>query len=628
MTMQSSGIRVRILGDDSDLNKKLDDSRKAMDKWAKIAIAASVAAGAAIIKSTAASAKEITNLSRLVGEGTTAFQRNAAAAKSVGIESEKYADIMKDVQDKVGDFMSTGAGPMADFFEKIAPQVGVTANQFKRLNGRDALQLYVDSLEKANVSQNEMTFYLEAIASDAALLQPLLAEGGKGFEELGNRAQQAGAVLNEIDLAKMDLMQQSISESQELFKGLTNQIALQLAPVLQGVSDLFSDGVGGGADKMKKAVEKAFEFTLKGAGFVADGVRGIQVVVKGIESAFWGLSAVTAEVFEQIARGVDDYVVKPTIASINGMIDAVNKLPGIDLARLTTGTAPAVQALTAISDAATGKMKETAAELHDLLMEPLPSKALEDFVTLAQQKAEEAAKVIAETRNYAGIAIPEIPAAAEDPEVIAEQDKLDKMLSMYQAYGQARVESGEDFTATEAAKAKAFADEMKAIDAARFNDQLMGASSFFGDLSSLMDTESRTLFAIGKAAAVSQAVVDGISAAISSFKFGARLGGPILGGVFAAASAAATGVQIAALAATSFGSGSSGGSGSQAPPVSVPEAPRGQAAQGQSAEGLGQSSTLFVEGLSSGGIMSMIDVRVLANKLLDHQRDGGKVVLT
>jgi len=80
---------------------------------------------------------------------------------------DKVADIIKDVNDKIGDFIATGAGPMADFFENIAPKVGVTADQFARLSGQDALALYVKSLEAANLSQAEMTFYMEAIASDA-----------------------------------------------------------------------------------------------------------------------------------------------------------------------------------------------------------------------------------------------------------------------------------------------------------------------------------------------------------------------------------------------------------------------------------------------------------------------------
>ncbi len=52
------------------------------------------------------------------------FQRWSAASATVGIEQEKLADILKDVNDRVGDFLQTGGGPMADFFENIAPPSG------------------------------------------------------------------------------------------------------------------------------------------------------------------------------------------------------------------------------------------------------------------------------------------------------------------------------------------------------------------------------------------------------------------------------------------------------------------------------------------------------------------------
>jgi len=139
---------------------------------------------------------QMQNSARLAGLASEEFQKFAFATKRVGIEQEKAADILKDVSDKVGDFLSTGAGGMADFFEKIAPKVGVTAEQFRDLNGRDALQLYVSSLEKANVSQNEMTFYLEAIASDASALLPLLKNNSKELNNLANAADRVGAVID------------------------------------------------------------------------------------------------------------------------------------------------------------------------------------------------------------------------------------------------------------------------------------------------------------------------------------------------------------------------------------------------------------------------------------------------
>lgn len=81
---------------------------------------------------------------------------------------------MKDMQDRIGDFQQTGGGPLADFFTNIAPKVGVTIQQFQKLSGPEALQLFYNSLEKAGASTNDMKFYMEAIISDSSLLIPLL----------------------------------------------------------------------------------------------------------------------------------------------------------------------------------------------------------------------------------------------------------------------------------------------------------------------------------------------------------------------------------------------------------------------------------------------------------------------
>src|SRR6056297_2492842 len=121
----------------------------------------------ATINNLTRTAAKIGELSDTASTSVVEFQKFAAGAKTVGFEMDKTADIIKDVNDKVGDFIATGGGPLRDFFENIAPQVGVTADQFARLSGPEALQLYFNSLERANLSQAEMTFYMEALANDA-----------------------------------------------------------------------------------------------------------------------------------------------------------------------------------------------------------------------------------------------------------------------------------------------------------------------------------------------------------------------------------------------------------------------------------------------------------------------------
>jgi len=204
------------------------------------ATATVVAAGLGVMTTTTVrAAREIDTLSKLAGSTPEQFQRWAAGAKTVGIEQEKLADILKDTQDRVGDFNATGGGPMADFFENIAPLVDVTADSFKNLSGADALQLYVSSLEKAGVSQQEMTFYMEAMASDASALVPLLQNGGAAMDAMGDKAASLGAVMSGETLKSMTQADLALQDIGLAMTGVRYQIVSALAPSLTILSQKF-----------------------------------------------------------------------------------------------------------------------------------------------------------------------------------------------------------------------------------------------------------------------------------------------------------------------------------------------------------------------------------------------------
>lgn len=185
--------------------KRFNVATKAMDKFTKAAgglgVVLSVGAVATgftrLIDNATRSAQEIQNLSTLAGTSVERFQELSFASQSFGISQEKLADILKDVNDRVGDFVSTqGGGAMADFFERIAPKVGLTAEAFKGLSSDEALGLYVKALDEANVNQAELTFFMEALASDATLLAPLFRNNANELNNLTARARELGVVLD------------------------------------------------------------------------------------------------------------------------------------------------------------------------------------------------------------------------------------------------------------------------------------------------------------------------------------------------------------------------------------------------------------------------------------------------
>ncbi len=176
------------------------------------------------------------------------FQRLEFAARSVGIEGDKLADIFKDVNDRIGDFNQTGGGPMKDFFENIAPKVGLTADAFKNLSGPQALQLYYDSLKKAGANQQQMTFYLEAMASDATALIPLLEKGGEGFRKLGEGA----SVISKETGDKLRSFNQSVRNVGQAISDVALAAVASLAPALVAI--------GGAIDAFSKALRELIRY--------------------------------------------------------------------------------------------------------------------------------------------------------------------------------------------------------------------------------------------------------------------------------------------------------------------------------------------------------------------------------
>lgn len=227
----------------------------------------SVGALAAWVKESALAAAQMGKLAQLSGASAEEFQGWAFAAKSVGIEQDKLGDIFKDVQDKVGDFLQTGGGTLADFFENIAPKVGVTAEQFRNLSGPEALGLYVSSLEKANLSQSEMTFYMESIANDATLLLPLLEGNAAGYLALRKEAEELGLVLSGQQVREAEEFRDTLQTLGAVSEGAGRQISAELLPTLNEMTGLLAD-VSKEGDYTKE-VASALGFGMK---FLATGV--------------------------------------------------------------------------------------------------------------------------------------------------------------------------------------------------------------------------------------------------------------------------------------------------------------------------------------------------------------------
>lgn len=245
-----SRVRTQLVIDGQNNTKKaFDEVDGSLTKLSGMAVKAGAALAGALsigvlanwVKESALATAQMARMAELSGATAEEFQRWAYASRTVGIEQDKLGDIFKDVQDKIGDFLQTGGGPMADFFENIAPKVGVTAEQFRNLSGPQALQLYVSSLQQANLSQSEMTFYMEAIANDATLLLPLLANNASSFNALAKEAEELGLVLSNDAAAGALEFERGLNTLGAVSDGAGKQISAELVPTLNVLTGLLAD---------------------------------------------------------------------------------------------------------------------------------------------------------------------------------------------------------------------------------------------------------------------------------------------------------------------------------------------------------------------------------------------------
>ena len=510
--MDKAGRSVKSFGRDSEAMGK---------KFAKVGVGiavAAAAASAALLKLAAESGKvgaEISNLSKMAGIGTTEFQRYAAGAQTVGIEQDKLADILKDVNDKVGDFMSTGAGPMADFFENIGPLVGVTAENFRNLSGPDALQLYVSSLEKAGASQQDMTFYMEALASDATALLPLLRDNGAELERLGTAAQQTGRVLSEETVAGAQKLNDKLRELREETRNEVITALVSLEDELQVLADF-----------VKEHGVPALEALIKFASNAATKFGDLKETIKSLGG--------NPRFFDELGNEYDQYnnlIASPNATVGTPLVDDGNLLPPpLKITNMGDGKLPPRLPI--------GGGGAKSGRDFDEEMEALQAQFATEY------------------------------------EVI--QAEFAKQLAQLAEFRAAKVSTEEEYNALEAQIRQEHADKMVAIERAATAAKLAAISGAFGDLSSLMSSENKKMFKIGQAAAIAESTISGYQAAVTAWEKGMKVGGPGMAAAFSAASLVKTGALISSIASQSPTGGGGGGGGASvgggsasAPPVNT-----------------------------------------------------------
>ena len=341
----STGDRIAMQFD--KIKKKTSEVAVAATKWGAAMAAAGAAVTASLVKTGLQSVDSLAKTADKLGITTESLAQMRFAAEQTGVEVNKFDTALQRFTRRLGD-AAAGSGPAVKAFDRL----GLSAQELVKLSPDQAFLKVADAMQDVGNQTEKVSVAFKLFDSEGVGLVNTLDLGSEGLAELAAQADAAGLSISRIEAAKIEEANDAINRAAKVFEGFSSQLAVQFAPVIEDIANkMFSFGTG--AVDSAGAANKAFEVIAKGAGFVGDAIRGIEIAVKAV------------------GVGLQTFYVAQ-LKLLNNFVKALDALPLVDLKYSSS-------ALDKYTDEMTKDLFDASRALKDLINAPLPSRKVENY---------------------------------------------------------------------------------------------------------------------------------------------------------------------------------------------------------------------------------------------------------
>lgn len=604
-------LRVFMSADTAAFNKGLTDAEKRAEAFGRViggqirrsliglgAAAAAVAGPAALGMLTRSSMETIdaqSKLAKRVGASVEAIQVLQHAAELAGVGQEQLSKALDMLNARLGEAAREGAGPAYEALQRL----GIAARDLAAMDADERIKLLSDRMKELGYTTQQQADVLRQFGIRGGELINLFQEGSAAINQARRDLEAWGVTVSDVDAAKIEAANDAISRIGTVMQGVGNQLAVNLSPYLEAVAQGFTDAARE-SHGFSAAIQSSIQTSVHSVTGLLDWLQKVQFLLKTIETTAAGIDLRAAE----------------WLPWRNDEVDGLRE-----------------------------QFRALHAEMKTMAETPLASEAFDEWMA----KAKEAARIrtmfdVGFGPNPGRGDAPDPQSEADAKEAAALQEKLAQRLATLQeslltereaelnAYAQRMTDladfynqnliTKQEYDELAIASQRDYVERIKDLDeetaksaqkAAQMRSRAL--NDILGDVKSIISS----VFGDSKGAAIAMALIDTAQAVTKTL---AQYGATPWGFAAAASAAAAGAAQIAAIRRTNLGGGgsvapvgSSGGGGTAA-------------SSGSSGAASGADQTLFINGLTTGSLFSAESVRELAEKLIEFQRDGGKVVLS
>lgn len=628
------------------VSKRMKGLAKDAAKLGSAAAAAGTAMFTGLVKQGLAAVDSQAKLARTLGGTIDGVRGLQIVAADNGVEG--FTESLERMNRRLGD-AEDASGPAA----KAINALGLNAEKLGQMNVDERVAEIADAVERSGMSSQESARQLQRLGFRQGEANALFRAGGDAIRDAASEVQAYGLSLSEVDAAKVEQANDAMSRNGRLIEGIRQQLAVQLAPVLKGIAELWNDNARA-AGGFRGEIETVVESGVKGFAKFMDVVQSVENALNVLDQGAKVLGTAMRAELGSIAQAV----VEGPFKALNQLIELANKVPKVNIGQVEMpqlGTDLGKEVQRAVEENQKHYEKMRAA-----MSEPLPSKAILEWYDNAKQKSREAAQAAIDARGtqISSIASLEKEGASKEQkrkEKEAQQEKkrlqqrLERLRKNLQSEREAEIETHQnrldwleearenelvgiqDYNKLKEKVERDHQHKMSQIERdglserEKFERASMSSrvSTMANDLSQMtsdVSRENKAMFNINKAAAIATATMEGIKGAEKTWN-----AYPYPWNIpMTAAHVAGTASRLSQLKSSSFSGGSSGGS-TAAPSQ---DSGQGSATTTPAAGGSGGGSTGGTSvdiNLVGGDEMMRKNARTMIEVLNDAIGDGAQL---
>ncbi|MGC9260920.1 MAG: hypothetical protein ACP5I8_12725 [Phycisphaerae bacterium] len=233
------------------------------------------------------SLEQLSQTSQALGISTRALSSLGYAAAAMGVKGVNMGDTLTRMEAHLGSLSVTASAT-----KTALESYGVNIQKIASESPDKAFADTAEAVSKAGSSMQKATIAMALLGRQGLALLPLLNKGKAGLAEAAAEARKMGLSIGAIQAAKAEAAAEAVRKIGLAFKGLSEQIAINLAPYITVIANKITKFATAGGN-MGTVVFNAFKYVILGASKFAD---VLQLLKLGFDAAKTESTVVLTEI--------------------------------------------------------------------------------------------------------------------------------------------------------------------------------------------------------------------------------------------------------------------------------------------------------------------------------------------